>query len=314
MWKRNIYLFLLILFALSGCKLFQRPARPVKLDKKTADKITRDIEKERADSIKWLAEDPTSYLAASDRIDFNQKKSLTVGSAEDNDLRLRDIEPHELRVTVVGNRFQVECIDPNARFKIKEAEKRGATVDPSYIKVGRYTLRLSHQRFPALVVFDSMLLPLKEFYGPVYFPVDLSYRYELPLRRYSKPEKIVIMSTRNNARSAERVGWVDFLVGDTQCRLEVTRLIEPGSEDELQVLFRDATSGNESYELGRYVDLQKLENGKYLLDFNLAYNPACAFSQYYNCPIPPKANTLKVKIRAGEKDPLYHPVHDSKAN
>ena len=49
-----------------------------------------------------------------------------------------------------------------------------------------------------------------------------------------------------------------------------------------------------------------LAAGHYLLDFNTAYNPACAFSEHYNCPIPPKANDLKVAMRAGEMDAHYH--------
>lgn len=62
----------------------------------------------------------------------------------------------------------------------------------------------------------------------------------------------------------------------------------------------------ETYGLGRYVDAKRLPDGNYLLDFNQAYNPACAFSDHYNCPIPPKANTLKVRVRAGEMDSHYH--------
>jgi pSer/pThr/pTyr-binding forkhead associated (FHA) protein len=78
----------------------------------------------------------TSYLAAIDRVDFNGKATLTVGRASDNDLRLfaPDIEPHHLRVTVDGDQFKIDCIDPNARFKIKEEVKREAMVDPSYIQ------------------------------------------------------------------------------------------------------------------------------------------------------------------------------------
>ena len=268
-----------------------------------------EIEKERADNNEWLRSSPTSYLAAVDRIDFNEKKTLTVGQAEDNDLRLpaTDIEPHHLRVTVEGDHFRIECIDENARFKINGEAKRAASVEPSYIQVSRFTLRLSHQRFPALTVFDPQSPGFKQYKGLVYFPIDLSYRYELSLRRYSKPERIIIMSTRGNQRIAEHTGWVDFLVGDIPCRLEVTRLIEPGTgENELNIFFRDASTGKESYALGRYVDLKKLDNGNYLMDFNLAYNPACAFSEYYNCPIPPKSNTLKVAIRAGEMDSHYH--------
>ena len=57
--------------------------------------------------------------------------------------------------------------------------------------------------------------------------------------------------------------------------------------------------------MGRYLDPEPLPNGTWLVDFNNAYNPACATSPYYNCPIPSKANTLKVAIRAGEKDSHY---------
>jgi uncharacterized protein len=185
--------------------------------------------------------------------------------------------------------------------------KREAIVGPSSIQVGRYTLRLSHQRFPAIIVFDPQSPRFKEFKGLAYFPIDLSYRYELPLERDPKAEKFIILSTRGSRRSAERVGWFSFLVGNTLCRLEATRLLEPGAGDsDLEVFFRDATSGKETYSLGRYVDAKKLNNGKYILDFNLTYNPACAFSNFYNCPIPPKSNTLPIAIRAGEMDSHYH--------
>ncbi len=203
--------------------------------------------------------------------------------------------------------FESSAIDAKAGFKVKEEIKRTATLDPSNIQIGRFQLRLSHQRYPAIIVFDPQSPRMKEYKGIEYFPVDLSYRYELPLTRIPIPEKIIIVSTRGSRRSAERVGWFDFLVGKTPCRLEATHLLEPGSgADDLSVFFRDATSGKETYQLGRYVDVKKLPNGNYLLDFNTAYNPACAFSNYYNCPVPPKANTLTVAIRAGEKDSHYH--------
>ena len=147
----------------------------------------------------------------------------------------------------------------------------------------------------------------KQYKGLKYFPVDLAYRYELPLTPNARPDTVTIMSTRGNARRALRVGWFDFLVGKTPCRLEVTRLLEPGvGENDFSVFFRDATTGGETYDVGRYVDPQRLDNGRFLLDFNLAYNPACAFSDHYNCPIPPRANRLPVAIRAGEMDSHYH--------
>jgi uncharacterized protein (DUF1684 family) len=128
----------------------------------------------------------------------------------------------------------------------------------------------------------------------------------LPLTRNPSPDTLVIMSTRGNQRRAERVGWFDFMVGKQAVRLEATRLLEPGvGEDDFGVFFRDATSGKESYALGRYVNVEKTDDGRYILDFNMAYAPACAYSPHYNCPIPPKANRLKVAIRAGEMDGHY---------
>jgi uncharacterized protein (DUF1684 family) len=306
--KRILVLYALLIFTLTGCG--KSPARgPVKLDKTAEDAITMEIEKDRAETREWLRSNPRSYLAAIDRIDFGTKSALTVGRADDNDVRLSaaDIEPHHLQVTVIGDRFHVEALDAKAGFKVKDEVKRDAMLDPSTIQIGRFHLRLSHQRYPAIIVFDPQSPRMKEYKGLEYFPVDLSYRYELPLTRIPIPEKIVILSTRGNRRSAERVGWLDFLVGKTPCRLEATHLLEPGSgADDLSVFFRDATSGKETYQLGRYVDVKKLPNGNYLLDFNTAYNPACAFSNYYNCPVPPKANTLTAAIRAGEKDSHYH--------
>ena len=77
----------------------------------------------------------------------------------------------------------------------------------------------------------------------------------------------------------------------------------PSYKDYLFLPFTDATTGNETYDAGRYIDL-KIEDTRtpeVILDFNKAYNPYCAYvSDIYNCPIPPKENRLPVAIRAGE--------------
>ena len=309
--KNILCIVLLLTLVIAGCTRTNTdgPARPVKLEKGAADKAAQGIGKDRADTQEWLRSNIHSYLAAVDRVNFNEKTTLTIGSAGDNDLSLRspDIEPHHLRITVAGSQFKIEAVDAKAVFRVKDEIKREATVDPSYIQVGRFSLRLSHQDYPALIVFDPQSPRFKEYKGISYFPTDFAYRYEVRLHRYATPEQTIIMSTRGNERKAARVGWIEFIVGDTPCRLEATHLIEPGSaEGTVDIFFRDATTGKESYPVGRYVDLKKLDNGNYLLDFNMAYNPACAFSEYYNCPIPPKANTLKVAIRAGEMDSHYH--------
>ena len=75
---------------------------------------------------------------------------------------------------------------------------------------------------------------------------------------------------------------------------------------DVAVFFRDATNGKETSGMGRYLSVPRLGGTQnYMLDFNRAENPACVFSDLYNCPLPPKENTLKVPILAGEKDLHY---------
>jgi uncharacterized protein (DUF1684 family) len=285
------------------------PAQPARLTQVEQDSLAIAIEKDRASTREWLKSAPTSYLATVARRDFDKKPTLTVGSAPGSDVRIEDpaIAPTQLRVTVVGDSFRVESADARATFKVKDEELKHAVLAPSSIGVGRYTLRLSHQRFPAIIVFDPQSPRFASYHGLEYFPVNFAYRYVLPLTAADKPDTVIILSTRGNQRHALRVGRFEFVVGNAVCRLEATRLLEPGvGEHDLGVFFRDATSGKQSYGLGRYVDAVPLPDGRYVLDFNAAYNPACAFSEHYNCPIPPKANTLKLPIPAGEKDSHYH--------
>jgi uncharacterized protein (DUF1684 family) len=282
---------------------------PAKLSRAEADVATKAILKDRSDTEAWLRADPTSYLAAVGRTNFEGKTTLTVGRAKDNDVRLDapEVAAHHLRVTVHGPKFHVQAVDPIARFTIDKKEQRDAVLDPSRIGVGRFVLRLSHQNFPAIIVFDPSSPRFKEYKGIKYFPVDLEYRYVATLIANSKHERVTIMSTQGTPRKAVRAGWFDLQVNGKAVRLEADRLLEPGvGENDLSIFFRDATSGKESYGFGRYVDPVTRKDGTFLIDFNMAYNPACAFSDYYNCPVPPKQNTLSVAIRAGEMDSHYH--------
>ncbi|MBI5838149.1 MAG: DUF1684 domain-containing protein [Candidatus Eisenbacteria bacterium] len=285
------------------------PAGPAKLAPAEAETLKAAILRDRRQTEGWLKSAPTSYLATVQRKDFGTRTTLTVGGAADNDVVIADaaVKPHHLQVTVAGDSFQVATVDAGATFKVKDAERREARVGPSAVGLGRYTLRLSHQRFPAIIVFDPKSPRYRDYKGLKFFPVDFAYRFQLPLTASPRPETTIILSTRGNQRHAVRLGWFDFTVGRSPCRLEAVRLLEPGvGENDLGVFFTDATSGKQSYPLGRYVDVTRMQSGLYVLDFNTAYNPACAVSDHYNCPYPPKGNRLKVAIRAGEMNAHYH--------
>lgn len=273
-----------------------------------ADTLTKAIQKDRTDTQAWLQSSPTSYLAAIARRDFGTKTTLNIGTDAANEVRLADstLRPRHVRVTVAGDSFRVEGIEEGARFVAHGDTLRSAVLGPGTIQVGRFTLRLSHQHYPAIIVFDPRSPRLAEYKGLQWFPVSFDYRFVLPLTPNPEPDTVEILSTHSQPRQAVRAGWFVFELDGKKCVLEANRLVEPGvGERDISVFFRDATTGKDTYDVGRYVDPERRDDGTYVLDFNNAYNPACATSPHYNCPIPPKFNKLKVAIKAGEKNSHY---------
>jgi hypothetical protein len=234
-----------------------------------------------------------SPLAAVARHEFSGDKPLGFGSAPDDDVQLEGVPPHALTIKASGGGFvdgAGNVLQPGARLPL-----------------GRYMLRLSHQNFPAVVVLDPKSARLSTGPFPAWFDPDPAYRVEARLARDQSPREEIILSTRGNRRRALRLGKLEFELLGRRLELTALRLLEPGSgENEVSIFFRDATTGHESYSVGRYVDAEPLGGDRYALDFNRAYNPACAFSPLYNCPIPPRENRLPVPIRAGERDPGGH--------
>jgi len=136
---------------------------------------------------------------------------------------------------------------------------------------------------------------------------DAAGSVEARLLPEKSPREEIVLSTRGNKRRALRLGKLEFKLQGKVMHLTALRLLEPGTDEaSVSVYFRDATTGHESYEVGRYVDATPLGGDRYALDFNRAYNPTCAFSPLYNCPIPPRENVLPVPVRAGERDPGGH--------
>jgi len=138
-----------------------------------------------------------------------------------------------------------------------------------------------------------------EFDGLQYFPIDLEYRLIGELHVYGRQRQIRIPTTDGRFLEMERWGRFVARLGGKPFWLEVYRSPE---ERALLVFFKDATSGEETYGGGRYARLEKLSDGYYLLDFNQAYNPYCAYNPDYVCPLPPSQNHLSIAIRAGERN------------
>ena len=153
---------------------------------------------------------------------------------------------------------------------------------------GRYGIRLKDR--------ESALL--KEFTGLRWFPVQEDYRVEARFVPYASPKKIAVPNILGQVEELPSPGYAAFTIGGREVRLDPV-LEEPGAK-ELFFIFRDQTTGKETYPAGRFLYAPMPEDGRVTLDFNKAYSPPCAFTPYATCPLPPRQNRLPVRIEAGE--------------
>lgn len=141
-----------------------------------------------------------------------------------------------------------------------------------------------------------------------FFEIDPKYRVVAKFEK-AQTNQWFEMPTSGKIRKVFRVyGTLSFTINDTLVKMNLYQSQGLMGSDEykdyLFLPFTDATTGTETYESGRYIDLQTkdIKNNEVIIDFNKAYNPYCAYvSGVYNCPIPPRENHLTVAILAGEK-------------
>lgn len=137
------------------------------------------------------------------------------------------------------------------------------------------------------------------FKGLKYFPENASLRLEIPVEKFPARETISMLTTGGDPQIYQRYGRIQFVVEGQKAELTLY-----SSEDVFFLPFVDSLAGRETYPAGRYVEVEQLPDGKFRVDFNLAYNPYCAYNEKWSCPLTPFENRLKVPIRAGEK--IFH--------
>ena len=171
-----------------------------------------------------------------------------------------------------------------------------------------YGQRLTHERAAKDAFFRTSphspipAIERPRFEGLAYFSADPEFRFEgLGLQELVGDglTEIQIATADGGSRLARRLGTLTFPLHGQPRTLAAYGL---GSGDgSLFVPFLDATSGTETYGAGRYLDLEPEPDGTYVLDFNAAYHPYCAYSPDFSCPLTPAENRLPDRIEAGER-------------
>jgi uncharacterized protein (DUF1684 family) len=175
------------------------------------------------------------------------------------------------------------------------------TPDKTTLQAGTYTLLvIARGGRLALRVRDSESTARGMFKGIEYFPVSAANHFTARFVPFDTPETATVINVIGDAVDFESPGQIVFVRDGIEYRLDA--IYETPEKKDLWIIFRDRTSGATTYPAGRYLHVPLPAGGQVDLDFNFAYNPPCAFTEFATCPIPPKQNWLKIPIEAGEKN------------
>ncbi len=150
----------------------------------------------------------------------------------------------------------------------------------------------------------------RKFKGHSFYPISMDYCVNAKFNRIELGDTVIMITSSNTQKVYTEYAILNFEIKGTPCKLTVYQSVKLSKikeyKDYLFIPFKDMTSGHDSYGGGRYLDILIPEGDEVVLNFNLAYNPYCAYTEGYFCPIPPEKNKLNVEIRAGAMSPSNH--------
>ena len=301
-------LALLVLVTTVACRQAPVPAStaPLSDSKVTAvDPYRADVEKFRQQREAKLTSD-TGWLTIAG-LYFLTKEQTTVGSAADNDVVLPASAPPRLGTFVLAKNNKVSVtLEPGVKVTLLDGKpfaggpiKSDGEGSPDRLVTGdvQVWIHQSGER-PAVRVRDKNNHLRKVFTGMKWFPVNAAYKVDGTFVPFDKVKHFQVPNMLGDIDDMESPGHVKFtLNGKEHNMLAITE-----DEENFWFIFRDLTSGEETYPAARFLYTGRPDaNGKVTLDFNRAENPPCAFNPYATCPLPPPENRLQVRVEAGEK-------------
>lgn len=189
--------------------------------------------------------------------------------------------------------------------QVAVALKADSSGSPDVVTMGSLQMHVIQrgERY-AIRLKDMQSSVRKQFRGLRWYPVDPAYRVTARFVPHDEPVEIAVPTILGTIERMPSPGYALFTLGGVQMRLDP--VLEDPEADQLFFIFRDATSGPETYPAGRFLYTDLPKDGAVTLDFNKAYNPPCAFTRYATCPLPPEQNRLAARIQAGELNYVAH--------
>lgn len=180
--------------------------------------------------------------------------------------------------------------------------------EPTVLALGHMTMHVIERSGQfAIRLKDNDSARRKAFKGLAWFPTSAAWRITAKWVAYPTPVNLPIPNVLGRVESMPSPGYAVFTVNGRELRLDP--VLEGKDADELFFIFRDETAPKDTYGGGRFFYSALPKDGQVVLDFNKAYSPPCAFTDYATCPLPPRQNRLPIRIEAGEKNPPGATLH-----
>ena len=268
------------------------------------------------DLAKWRTRADTSLTRERGWLSIVSRDELapgtyTIGSAPDNRIVLpKGLAPAHLGVVVVSaDRARLELAkgqkmrtvsrsgtDEIEEFAARDMVTGGTRVE--WVTSGRLSLQFVKREDGKVVVraADRESPRRKNFAGRVWFDPKAEFKVPAKFVPTAQGATIPIANVRGEIAYEKVAGTLEFAVNGQKMTLDAL-----DDEGNLFIIFRDGTSNSATYPPGRFLFIEKPKDGQWVVDFNKAYNPPCAFSAYTTCPLPPPQNWLQGDVAAGEK-------------
>jgi uncharacterized protein (DUF1684 family) len=261
-----------------------------------------EIQKHRDERVADLTK-PNGWLAVAGLFWLHEGMN-TAGSDPDKAVRLPARAPKTLGAFELKQGTVTFTADAGVRLTANGKPVNQFTFEPekgedSAIAIAGLTLFVIKRgdRY-AVRLLDPETDQRRGFKGLRYFPVQRAFRVRAVFKPYAKARQVPVPNVLGMTVPMESPGYVTFTLNGKSYRLEP--VYETEKREDLFFIFKDLTSGKETYGAGRFLHTPLPKNGSVDLDFNKAYNPPCAFTAFATCPLPTKQNQLPVAIRAGE--------------
>ena len=235
----------------------------------------------------------------------------TIGSAKSNNIVLPEgVGPERLGSMIIDDKMVVLKLADGITMKAQEGDFKGERVmlisgeNRDWVTLEKMAFHVIERKGTyVLRLADNASLNRKNFPGRIWYDVNERYRVQGKFVPFEPGKTLQIVDVIDELHDMASPGYVEFKLNGKTMRLDA--VADPG-DNELFIIMKDGTAGKGTYNAGRFLVVEWPEavrdkGGPVIIDFNKAYNPPCAFSEYTTCPLPPKQNRLKVRVEAGEK-------------